>query len=83
MNRIITEKKIDAVFIASDSSEEKEFILQKIQYRTYGSVRLYATPTNYEILLSAPQYIRIGDIPLIRINNSTQNLFHSEKGRPM
>jgi len=75
INRIITENRIDAVFIASDSSEEKEIILQKIHYGIYANTRLYATPSNYEILLSAPQYIRIGDIPLIRINKSTQNLF--------
>ena len=80
LNSIITDYAIDAVFIASDSSEEKERLLRSIQYGIYADTRIYATPTNYEILLSAPQYIRIGDIPLIRINKSTQNLFFIKRG---
>ncbi|MDC7224474.1 MAG: exopolysaccharide biosynthesis polyprenyl glycosylphosphotransferase [Spirochaetales bacterium] len=80
VDRLINEKQADALFIASHSSEEKEKLLQHIQYSTYGSTRLYATPSNYEILLSSPQYIRIGDIPLIRMNKSNQNLFFFKRG---
>ena len=80
INKVIREREISSLFIASDSSEEKELILRNIQYSVYADTRLYATPSHYEILLAAPQYIRIGDIPLIRINKSTHNLFFLKRG---
>lgn len=75
IDSIINENEIDVVFIISNDGIEKEKILKNIMYNTYKKTRLYATPSNYEILLTSPQYFRIHDIPLVRINKATQSMF--------
>ncbi|HMB00143.1 MAG TPA: exopolysaccharide biosynthesis polyprenyl glycosylphosphotransferase [Spirochaetota bacterium] len=75
LNRLIKKHNIDVAFIAAEKSSQKQAVLKQINYNTYKKTFIYMTPNNYEIMMLSPEYFRINDIALIRINKTNQSLF--------
>lgn len=68
LSNFLSNSQVDAVFIVSDNPQEKNLILNQINYDHYKDSEIYISPTPYEILISGPNYIRIHDIPMLRVN---------------
>lgn len=75
LDTIVRDNGIDMILVVADEVEEKERILQSLQYSTYQGTRVYMIPSSYEVLLAAPRYMRFCDVPFLRINTTNQSLF--------
>ncbi|MBN8217191.1 MAG: sugar transferase [Spirochaetes bacterium] len=74
-DRIIREQRPDLVLLSVETLDMRERILEAIDSRTVAGTFLYLDPGVYEIMIGQPQYIRIGDIPFVRIRKSISNLY--------
>ncbi len=75
ITQILDEVKPDLVILSLIDSKVKEHLIESIPSRFFQKIFFYISPSIYEIMIGRPQYIRINDIPLIRIRKSFTRIY--------
>lgn len=72
---VLKREEPDVVFIALPDLETKARVIDLIPHHWLQNAFVYVYPSAYEIMIGRPQYIRIHDIPLIRIKRSISRMY--------
>lgn len=69
-NPLLGSLKPDLVLMSVQDLAQREAIISSLDSQILAGTFLYADPDFYEIMIGRPTYLRIGDMPFIRIRKS-------------